>query len=349
MKRFAVFYILLFFILSVQAQSGRRYLRLTVSFYNVENLFDTINDPHIRDGEFTPTGRNRWDYKKYQRKLENLSHVISQIGGMGPTILGVSEVENRGVLEDLIATPKLRDKNYGIVHYDSPDERGIDVGLLYLKNVFQVSDSKAHTVFIPEDPEDKTRDILQVSGFIDGEKFHFMVGHWPSRSGGEAASMHKRMAAAKVMRRVTDSLLAIDPTSHVVLMGDFNDDPVSASVVKGLRIKKSDNNLPYNELFTPMLRLYKKGIGTLAYRDVWNLFDIIVVNGNLLGKDYSRFRLYTDPKSKNSAFVFNKPFLLQKDGPYKGYPLRTIVGGEYQGGYSDHFPVYIYLVKEVKE
>lgn len=349
MKKFFTFFVFLLAISMMQAQSNKRYLRLTVSFYNLENLFDTIRNFEIHDEEFTPGGLNKWDYKKYRHKLENMSDVIAQIGGMGPTILGVSEIENRGVLEDLIAMPKLRDKGYGIVHFDSPDERGIDVGLLYMKNVFTPCESKAHTVFIPEDPEDKTRDVLQVSGFIAGEKFHFMVGHWPSRSGGEAASMHKRMAAANVMRRVTDSLLTIDPKAHVVLMGDFNDDPVSPSVREGLMVKDSDKGLKYNELFTPMWRLYRAGIGSLAYRDVWNLFDIIVVNGNLLGKDYSSFKLYTDLKSKNSAFIFNKPFLLQKDGPYRGYPLRTIVGGEYHGGYSDHFPVYIYLVKEVKK
>ena len=211
----------------------------------------------------------------------------------------------------------------------------------------QVCDKKAYPVILPDN--DKTRDVLRVTGFIDGEKFHFLVGHWPSRSGGEAISLSKRMTAAKVMRHVADSLLDVDHSANVILMGDFNDDPVSRSVMEGLAVKKSPKRLHYNDLYTPMLRLYEEGIGTLAYRDVWNLFDIIVVNGNLLRNDYTRFKLYTDPKTKNSAFVFNKAFLRQSDGPYKNYPYRTIVGGEYQGGYSDHFPVYIYLVKEVQK
>lgn len=334
--------------LTLSAQPKKQYIRLSVGFYNVENLFDTINQPNVIDEEFTPTGLNRWNWEKYSNKLESLATVISQIGGNGPAVLGVAEVENRGVLEDLVAHPLLKEKNYGIAHFDSPDARGIDVGLLYMKNVLQITDSKAHRVIIPEDPNVRTRDILQVSGTIDGEMFHFLVGHWPSRSGGEAASIHRRLAAARVMRTVTDSLLKIDNNAHVILMGDFNDDPTSPSVRDGLKAKYSDKNLNYDDLFTPMYKLYKDGIGTLAYRDVWSLFDIMLVNGNLLGTDYSKFKLYKDSKSGNQAFIFNKSFLLQKEGPYKGYPLRTIVGGEYHGGYSDHFPVYIYLVKEVK-
>ena len=334
--------------LSLAAQSKKQYIRLCVGFYNVENLFDTINQPGVIDEEFTPKGLNRWDIHKYNNKLANLSTVISQIGGNGPAVLGVAEVENRGVLEDLIAQPLLRDKGYAVAHFDSPDARGVDVGLLYMKNVFSVTESKAHRVSIPEEPHIRTRDILQVSGYIDGEKFHFLVGHWPSRSGGEAASIHRRMAAARVMRSVTDSLLQIDKDAHVILMGDFNDDPTSPSIREGLKAQYHDRNLKYDDLFTPMYKLYKDGIGTLAYRDVWSLFDIMLVNGNLLGNNYERFTLYKDPKSGNQAFIFNKPFLQQKEGPFKGYPLRTIVGGEYHGGYSDHFPVYIYLVKEVK-
>ncbi len=331
----------------LQAQSDKKYIRLTVGFYNLENLLDTIDQPGIHDSDFTPNGLNKWNTEKYQKKLENMSFVISQIGNTAPSILGVTEIENRAVLEDLINMPLLKDKDYEIAHFDSPDERGIDVGLLYVKDVFLVYESKAHPVILPDG--DKTRDILQVSGFIDGERFHIMVGHWPSRSGGEAASLNKRMIAANVMRHVTDSLLEIDKSANVILMGDFNDDPVSQSVKKGLKIKNSSDKLAYDDLFTPMLKLYKEGIGTLAYRDVWNLFDIIVVNGNLFRKDYQRFKIYTDPKTRNNAFVFNKEFLMQSDGTYKNYPFRTIVGGEYQGGYSDHFPVYIYLVKEVSQ
>ncbi len=337
--------LLIVFCLSAYAQSNKQYLRLSVGFYNVENLFDTINQADVRDEDFTPQGLNKWNTERYNEKLENLSFVISQVGSKGgPEILGLAEIENRGVIEDLINMPLLKDKGYGIAHFDSPDRRGIDVGLIYAKNVFQLTESFAHPVFLPSGYA--TRDVLRATGYIDGELFHFLVAHWPSRSGGEAKSMPNRLASARVMRQVSDSLLAVNKDAKVILMGDFNDDPVSKSIKEGLKIKESPKKLEYNDLFTPMLKLYKEGVGTLAYRDVWNLFDILVVNGNLVGKDYKTFKIYTDPRTKNSAFVFNKEFLLQSDGPYKNYPFRTIVGGEYQGGYSDHFPVYLYLVKE---
>ena len=334
------------FCLSAYTQSNKQYIRLSVGFYNVENLFDTINQPNVIDEEFTPTGLNKWNTERYNQKLENLSYVISQVGAKGgPTILGLAEIENRGVIEDLINMPLLKDNGYDIAHFDSQDRRGIDVALIYIKDVFKITESYPHPVYLPNGY--RTRDVLRASGFIDGELFHFLVAHWSSRSGGEAASMPNRMAAATVMRNVSDSLLAINKDAKVILMGDFNDDPVSKSLKDGLKIKEKPKNLKHNDLFTPMLKLYKEGVGTLAYRDVWNLFDIMVVNGNLVGNDYKTFKLYTDPKTKNSAFVFNKEFLLQSDGPFKNYPFRTIVGGEYQGGYSDHFPVYLYLVKEV--
>lgn len=334
------------FALSAYAQNNKQYIRLSVGFYNVENLFDTINQPDVIDEEFTPDGLNKWNTERYNQKLENLAYVISQVGSKGgPEILGLAEVENRGVVEDLINMPRLKDKGYGIAHFDSPDRRGVDVALIYAKNVFHLTESHPHPVILPSGYP--TRDVLRASGYIDGELFHFLVAHWSSRSGGEAKSMPNRLASARVMRQVSDSLLAVNKDAKVVLMGDFNDDPVSKSVRDGLKIKGSTRNLKYDDLFTPMLKLYKEGVGTLAYRDVWNLFDILVVNGNLVGKDLETFKIYTDPKTKNSAYVFNKEFLLQRDGPYKNYPFRTIVGGEYQGGYSDHFPVYLYLVKEV--
>ena len=244
----------LVFCLSVHAQNKKQYLRLSVGFYNVENLFDTINDPRIRDEDFTPEGLNKWNTQKYNRKLEMLADVISQVGSTGgPEILGLSEVENRAVVQDLIDMPLLKDKGYEIAHFDSPDNRGVDVALIYVKNVFQLTESHPHPVILPSGYP--TRDVLRASGYIDGELFHFLVAHWPSRSGGEAASMPNRMAAAKVMRHVTDSLLAINKEANVVLMGDFNDDPVSKSIKEGLQIKKSAKNLKYNERVSPMLKV----------------------------------------------------------------------------------------------
>lgn len=347
MRKIFPILLFLFVFLTANAQQ-KKYLKISVGFYNLENLFDTIHQEGVRDYEFLPNGTNKWTSERYLKKLANMSEVISQVAGNGPAIIGVSEIENLGVLQDLINTPALKDKNYGIVHYDSPDARGVDVALFYQKHVFTLHDSKAHPVKLPGEPDFKTRDILQASGDIDGEMFHFLVAHWPSRIGGEKASEYRRVAAAKVMKRVADSLLQINPDSKVVLMGDFNDDPTNNSVRVELNAKADAKKLAKGDYFNPMFKLFKDGYGTLAYRDAWNLFDNMVVSENLIGEDLSTFKLFRDPKSGYYAYIFNKPFLTQKEGRYKGYPWRTIVGGQYQGGYSDHFPVYLYIVKELK-
>ena len=330
----------------ISAQQSTTSQRVTVAFYNLENLFDTI-DQENNDEEFLPDGANRWTLERYQHKLRNMSHVISLIGGDGPAIIGVAEIENRGVLEDLIAEESLRDKHYDIVHYDSPDRRGIDCAILYQPEVYKVFASGARAVEIPNEPWIKTRDVVYASGLLDGEIVHILVGHWPSRSGGEAVSLHRRMAAAKTMRSVADSLYTLFPGSKVIMMGDFNDDPISPSVREGLGVQNHPEQTKPADYYTPMLQLYNKGMGTLAYRDVWNLFDIIAVNGELIGSKPTTWQLYRDPETTDMAFIFKQPFMIQQSGQYKGYTLRTFVGGQWQGGYSDHFPVYVYLVKGV--
>ena len=330
----------------ISAQQSTTSQRVTVAFYNLENLFDTI-DQENKDEEFLPDGANRWTPERYQHKLRNMSHVISLIGGDGPAIIGVAEIENRGVLEDLIAQESIRDKHYDIVHYDSPDLRGIDCAILYQPEVYKVFASGARAVEIPNEPWIKTRDVVYASGLLDGEIVHVLVGHWPSRSGGEAVSLHRRMAAAKPMRSVADSLYTLFPGSKVIMMGDFNDDPISPSVREGLGVQNHPEQTKPADYYTPMLQLYNKGMGTLAYRDVWNLFDIIVVNGELIGSNPTTWQLYRDPETTDMGFIFKQPFMIQQSGQYKGYTLRTFVGGQWQGGYSDHFPVYVYLVKGV--
>lgn len=317
---------------------------IPVAFYNLENLFDTI-DQENEDEEYLPDGANQWTMEKYTEKLYNMARVISGIGGNGPSIIGVAEIENRGVLEDLVAQESLRHLGYKIVHYDSPDKRGVDCGILYQPDVFQVFSSGHRAVNIPGEPDVLTRDIVYASGRIDGEIVHILVGHWPSRSGGEQRSMPRRMAAARTMKSVADSLYHLFPGSKVIMMGDFNDDPTSPSVRDGLQVKKSVKQTAPADYYTPMLPLYNKGMGTLAYRDVWNLFDIMVVNGELLGRDVSTLQLYEDPGSGDLAFIYKQPFMLQQQGQYRDYSRRTSIGGQYQGGYSDHFPVFLFLIK----
>jgi len=314
-----------------------------IGFYNIENLFDTINDPDINDEEFLPEGSNKWTGERYKLKLKNLSEVISQIGNEyvkgGPVILGLCEVENKQVVEDLVNTPLLKPMDYGIVHYDSPDKRGVDVALIYQKKYFQVLNSKAYTLKIEGRDDFFTRDQLMVSGIIDGELIHIIVNHWPSRSGGEKKSAPLRNAAAKLCRSIVDSILKTDIHSKIIIMGDLNDDPTNESLIKYLLAKGDYKKVNTGDLYNPSYKMLKKeGIGSLAYRDSWNLFDQIIVSSAMTGEDKSTYKYY-------KSYVFNKKFLIQSEGAYSGYPLRTFAGGVYMGGYSDHFPVYIFIVK----
>jgi len=329
----------------VSAQQDVKYSVASVGFYNLENLFDTVNNIELQNStEFTPEGLNKWTSKRYHEKLKNMAFVISEIATDvtpdGLAILGIAEIENRGVLEDLVKESIIIKRNYQIVHYDSPDERGVDVGLLYQPRYFKVTNSRSHTLKMA-DTSFLTRDQLVVSGLLGGEMIHVIVNHWPSRRGGEKASRPDRNAAADLSRSIVDSLLKIDPNAKILVMGDLNDDPVNQSVKDHLRAKGREDLLMSGDMFNPMYKLYKEGIGSLAYDDAWNLFDQIIVSQGLLGPDKSTWKYY-------NARVYNKNYMKQKDGAYAGYPLRTFAGGVYMNGYSDHFPVYVNLVKEVK-
>ncbi len=318
----------------------------TVAFYNLENLFDTLPSPGVLDREFTPEGSKAWNSAKYWKKIGNIEEVIYQLAGTNksfPTIIGVSEIENRNVLEDLVATPKLQRANYQIAHYDSPDARGVDVALLYRPDQFKYEGSYPLPVVVPGLPDFKTRDILMVWGTIEGERFCFFVNHWPSRLGGQAASEFKRVAAARIVRRAVDSLMLEHPDTKIVIMGDMNDDPVCKSMTDGLGAKGNPKEVKTGELFNPFFAMFKAGFGTLAYQDSWSLFDNMVINGNLLNADTGKLRVQRS--GKHYGYIFDRPFLHQQSGQYKGYPLRTFVGDTFQGGYSDHFPVYILINK----
>ncbi|MDR6241540.1 endonuclease/exonuclease/phosphatase family protein [Aureibacter tunicatorum] len=347
MKKVFSFWFLFLLLTSVTGLS-QQYKAGVIAFYNLENLFDTENDPNIRDDEYTPEGSKSWTQERYEKKLDNMAEVISRLGEdelgdrSGPSILGMAEIENRRVLEDLVANKKLESMNYGIVHYDSPDKRGIDVCMLYRKDVFEVTSSRA-VPFTVEDKEDfKSRDILVVTGNYDGEKMDFIVCHWPSRYGGEKKSRPMRIAAAKLTKHLADSIQnANNSEAKIFIMGDFNDDPTNHSIKEYLNTSDDKKDLDNDELYNPYLTLYKKGIGTLAYRDKWNLFDQIILSQELL-EDDGEYRFI-------KAKVYNKKWLMVQDGRYKGYPKRTHVGSNYQGGYSDHFPVYVIIGKKIDD
>jgi predicted extracellular nuclease len=332
------------------AQEKRNFKIHTIAFYNVENLFDTINDVNKND-EASPIMEIKFNRSEiYKKKVENMAKVIADIGfdliNKSPSIVGLSEVENRNVIEDLLNNKHLFNKNYDIVHYDSPDERGIDVGLIYNKNVFKVNSTKSHELIIYDNKSSKrnyTRDQLVVSGLLDNELIHIIVNHWPSRSGGEERSRAGRMAAAELNKKIIDSLQDKYKNAKIITMGDFNDDPHDDSMKKILNAKKYIEDVKTNGIYNPMeVILSDQGIGSNAYRDVWQLFDQILVTEPFLNKKYDSYQFY-------KAGIFNKSYLINKAGRYKGYPFRSFSWGSFTGGYSDHLPPYIYLIKEIKE
>ena len=340
-----IFYsVFLISVFSAKAQQ-KKYAIITIAFYNLENLFDYEDDPITFDEDYLPDGKNLWNEKKFNKKLENLATVIFQIGhkltGNAPVILGVAEVENRFVLEKLTEQPQLKNANYGIAHFNSPDRRGIDVGLLYNRDQFQLENTRKHRLDLKDETGKPiyTRDQLCVSGYLGEELFYFIINHWPSRRGGEKRSEPKRIEAAKLTKKITDSIHTKTKDPNIVIMGDFNDDPNNKSFKKILSTKSNIlNNYNYPYLYNPFEKMHKLGIGSLAYRDKWNLFDQIIVSNSLL--DSIGFKLY-------KTNIYKPKFLTNTKGKYKGYPLRTFSGGKYNAGYSDHFPAYIYLVKKI--
>jgi len=322
--------------------TSKKYLARTIAFYNLENLFDTIDDSKTFDEDFTPNGRDNWTSDKYHKKLHNLAAVIADIGKKetrtSPAIIGVAEVENRGVVEDLINTPPLAGQQYGIIHFDSPDRRGIDVALLYKKRFFKPVNFKKYPLLIYDSKGERiyTRDQLVVTGILDGEKIHIIVDHWPSRRGGEARSRPKRIKAAELTKKIADSILRDEPRAKIVIMGDLNDDPSSPSVKQVLHSTADKSKVKEYGYYNAMENFFNRGIGTLAYRDGWNLFDQIFITPGLLNNHFWK------------SGIYSKEFMKNRKGRYKGYPKRTLVGGQFIGGYSDHFPTYIIVVRAME-
>lgn len=328
-----------------RAQSqGKRVQVFGVAFYNLENLFDTINNNGKYDLEFSPQGKNQWNGNRYWKKIDNLSYALSQMTTPqtweGPSIIGVSEIENITVLQDLVNAKALKSWNLKVIHHDSPDRRGVDVGLLYNPKFFKPIRVTNHLLTVDSLPYFRTRDQMCVVGLLGGVRVGVIVNHWPSRRGGEAQSSWLREAAASLTKHIADSLLNIDPNIGIIVMGDLNDDPFNKSVSLTLGALKTENEVKAGGFFNPFWKLLDQGIGSYIYRGGWNLFDQIIVNYNLLPQGPSRLKF-------SKAIVFNKDFLKQQSGQYKGYPHRTFASGVWTAGYSDHFPTEIFLTKEV--
>ncbi|MGB5941836.1 MAG: endonuclease [Leeuwenhoekiella sp.] len=304
---------------------------VSIAFYNLENLFDTINDPHILDDGFTKNGELRWDEERYRKKLKQLSQAIVNIGkldsGVLPSLVGVAEVENKKVLNDLIDQPALKAAGYDYVHFNSPDERGIDTALLYRKEDFNVFSAEAKTLHIESRPgvRDFTRDILYVHGKLLNIEIHLLVNHWPSRREGVEASQPKRIAAAEANREIIQQITSNDPDARIVVMGDFNDGPQDVAIRE---------HLVGTDLYNPMVFLHTRYAGSSVHRGDWFLFDQIILSTNWM-------KAYDNPIKYVKSDIHDPEALQEQGGRFDGNPHRTYAGPRYLGGASDHFPVYV--------
>jgi exonuclease III len=348
MKRLSFLLLLLLFT-SNAIFSQKQYDIRTVAFYNLENLFDTENDTLIND-EASPIMEIKEGREAiYKKKLNNMAKVISEIGiaesKNSPVILGVAEIENRKVLEDLIQTEALKNRNYEIIHYDSPDLRGIDVAFLYQPAYFKPTHSETFELKLWDEEGKRifTRDQLLVSGYLDDELVHIIVNHWPSRRGGEEKSRHKREKAAYLNTEIIAKVRENDPNAKIIIMGDLNDDPTNSSLKTVLKTKSKKADVKEGDIYNPTEDMFRRGQNTLVYRDNINFFDQIMFTSPLLEtkRDYSSYKMY-------KVIVFNPQYLTTQSGKYKGYPHRSFAGPNFIDGYSDHYPVYMYLLREKK-
>ena len=333
----SIYLLLGFGLLSAQTT----YHKANIGFYNLENLFDTINDPNKNDEQFLPNGAYQWTSERYLEKLDHLSQVIAELAKLdgGLAVLGVSEMENEQVLLDLVATERLKNLKLGVCHHDSPDRRGVDVAFLYNPARFKIIDTAAYPLVVPNQPQFISRDQWLMTGILDNtDTLFILVNHWPSKSGGEKRSLPGRIAAGTLSRQIADEVMQKHPGAKFILMGDLNDNPNSKAIMEYLGTKTKTKDLQINELYNPMWKLFQEGIGSYAYRDSWEMLDNIIISGALV---YPRANTY----KYSGAYVFRKEFMITKSGAYMGYPFRMYAGGIYQGGYSDHLPVYIVLTK----
>ena len=328
---------------SLSAQQ-KRFELYAVGFYNLENLFDTIHDEGKNDYEFLPNGTNKWGTMKYTNKVKNMSQVLAEMGTdmlpVGMAAVGVSEIENSRVLQALIESEELAPRGWKFIHVEGPDKRGVDCALLYNPGLFKPYAYKLAPYLLENGSDEyKTRGFLIVSGEMSGEKVHIIVNHWPSRFAKSPA----RERAGVQVRELKDSLMADDPLSKVIIMGDMNDDPDDKSMKTCLgAVRKSKDLKAPSDLYNPWWKILREdGVGTLKYKGSWNLFDQIVFTGNMVGKERSTLKFYKPE-------IFSRNYMFQTDGKYKGSPKRTHAGGVWLNGYSDHLPVIIYMVKEAQ-
>lgn len=339
MRKISLILVLCVMTLCAIAQSSHN--KAVVGFYNVENLFDTIDDPLKNDEQFLPDGDYRWGSARYEAKLKSLSKVIAEMARLegGLVVLGVSEIENEQVLLDLAATELLKPYRLSVCHHESPDRRGVDVAFFYDASRFKILSTRAFPTIVPNNPDFITRDQWLMTGILDGvDTLDIVVNHWPSKSGGEKRSLPGRIAAGQLGRQIADSVLHSRPNAKFIYMGDLNDNPTSKCIIAEMNTKTKPEKLTQYDLYNPMWKLFRDGLGSYAYRDSWEMLDNIIISGGLVNAVPGTYKF-------RSAHIFRKDYLFTKSGSYMDYPYRTFAGGNYQGGYSDHLPVYIVLTR----
>ena len=328
-----------------------------IGFYNLENLFDTFHDEGKNDYEYLPDGANNWTEAKYQKKLANMAHVIAAMkedNGVWHTVLGVSEIENRHVLEDLVAEPEIAAANFQIVHYDGPDRRGVDVAMLYDPKKFTLLDSESIPFtfegseikfdMTPEEQENfRTRDILMCRGLIGDEMFAIYVCHLPSRLGGKGAD--NRARGGEIVYNHSRALMEKYPGIKCVIMGDMNDNPTDPSMAYYMRGRETVEEVGPEDYFSPFLSMLKAGYSSLYYRGESNIYDCILVSSSLVNAPEGSWKIQPIIKGKYYGRIFSKPFMTNQSGQYKGTPFRTFSNGAFVGGYSDHYPTYIVIAR----
>jgi len=322
---------------ATQKSEDTDFTTATVAFYNLENLYDTEDDPAIIDESYLPTSPLQWDETRYRTKLNHLASVIEKLGSdLGPDVLGVTEVENKRVLEDLIKEPAIASRRYKIVHFESPDPRGIDVALIYKPDHFEVTAQRAVRMPLP-DTTMGTRDVLLVDGKLNGDPVTFLVCHWPSRRLREKSDI-RRFSIARQTRQLVDEKLATNPQAKILLMGDLNDTPADSSIVHLLNASSESRNLRPGQMYNAFFHLQGQGKGTLFYRGKPDIFDQIILSNGLVNGSGLHYR-------SGSASIYAPERLTSPESKFSGEPLRTYGGRRYLGGYSDHFPVYLTLTK----
>lgn len=334
-------FIILFSTISIIVSAQQQ---LFIAFYNQENFFDTIDDPHKNDNEFLPSAKKEWNTEKYHNKVSHMAKVIASMNnGNGVDVLGMCEVENDNVLADLVNDEQIKKNNYAFVHYESPDERSIDNALLYNSKKFKLISSVPYQINFPDHPDSKTRDILVVKlEAKNKEQIIFIVNHFPSRIGGQEASESKRIFVASVLRNICDSISKSNPSQSYLLMGDFNDEPINKSIDSVVAAKGNANDLKQpGDIFNAMYNLKMSGQGSLQYKKEWNMLDQVMMNKTLV--DCTRKVCYKN----GSATIYKPDWMQETEEKYKGTPFRTFGGNKYLNGYSDHFPVYVIL--EIKK